>query len=280
MRVRQEHVVHPSESFRFRRFETARFNVPFHRHRQLELTLIERGAGLRFVADHVAPFEAPDLVLIGSDVPHCWISTGGSGAEPAAATVVQFPRELLEQLALPELRRVRPLAARAQRGLRITGACRTAAIRELERMSDCDNIGRLARLIEILGLLCAHSADLEVIARSSLPAEHNSRHRNKADRVIAWIQRQIGDRLRGADAARVAGVASASFSRFFRREVGKGFSEYVNDIRCSEACLQLRQSAKPIGLIAQECGFANMSNFNRQFRRRFGAAPSAYREMM
>jgi hypothetical protein len=81
MRVRQEHVVHPSESFRFRRFETVRFNVPFHRHRQLELTLIERGAGLRFVADHVAPFEAPDLVLIGSDVPHC-PSFGGCGRSP------------------------------------------------------------------------------------------------------------------------------------------------------------------------------------------------------
>jgi AraC-like DNA-binding protein len=278
MRVNEEHVVHPNESLRFLRFETVAFNRTLHRHRQLELTWIERGAGLRFLGDSVAPFEAQDLVLVGVDVPHSWISSRRSQTTLSAATVVQFPQELLEQLALPELRRARPIAAQAQRGLLISGACRTAVIRVLELMRDVDAFARLAGLVEILGLLCVHTNDLRPIATNPLRAERRPQSQNRADRVIAWMYKQMAASVRVADAARIAQVTPDSFSRFFRREVGRPFSLYINDIRCGEACLRLRQSTKPIGLVAQECGFTNISHFNRQFRRRFGIAPRAYRD--
>jgi AraC-like DNA-binding protein len=79
------------------------------------------------------------------------------------------------------------------------------------------------------------------------------------------------------DAARVAHVSPAAFSRFFRRETGKTWSDYVNDVRCSEACVALRQSDKPVAHIALDCGYRTLSHFNRAFRARLGVTPSAYR---
>ena len=78
-------------------------------------------------------------------------------------------------------------------------------------------------------------------------------------------------------AARLVHVSPAAFSRYFRREVGKSFTRYVNDMRCSEACLRLRGSNKAVAVIAHECGFATLSNFNRQFRVRTGLTPRDFR---
>ena len=75
MRAIQEHITHPDQSFRFLRFEVDAFGGGRHRHRQLELTWVERGAGVRFVGDSAEPFADGDLVLLGANVPHTWIST-------------------------------------------------------------------------------------------------------------------------------------------------------------------------------------------------------------
>jgi AraC-like DNA-binding protein len=63
-------------------------------------------------------------------------------------------------------------------------------------------------------------------------------------------------------------------------ETGRSFSEHVLDRRlCLSQCLLTdpnRASVK-ISNIAFECGFTDLSYFNRTFRRRFGATPSEMR---
>ena len=59
--------------------------------------------------------------------------------------------------------------------------------------------------------------------------------------------------------------------------MGKAFTEYVNDLRCSEAGLRLRSSDKAVALIAHECGFETLSHFNRQFKLRMGLTPREFR---
>jgi len=277
MRVIKEHVTHPEHSFRFLSFEAEAFAGARHRHRQLELTWVERGVGVRFVGDSVAPFEHGDLVLLGSEVPHSWVSARATTAEPLAATVIQFPPELLEQPGIPELAALLPLATRAQRGLAVTGECHARVTDQLARLRACDSLGRLAGLIEILRQLSARPSDLRDIASAAtLPLGDAGRER-RIDRVIDWIRVQLGSPLDINDAARIAHVTPAAFSRFFRRETGKTYTDYVNAVRCSEACVKLRQSSLPISAIAAQCGFRSSSHFNRQFLARIGMEPGAYR---
>jgi AraC-like DNA-binding protein len=277
MHVRKERVTHPDAAFRVLRVEGDGFHGPRHRHPQLELTWIERGAGLRFLGDRVAPFESNDLVLVGANVPHSWLSSAVGLARSAAATVVQFPLQLLEVDALPELRSARPLAERARLGLLITGTCRTAVVDALRAFQDADAFERLAGLVRILGLLTHHPNDLAPIATSAMRDPNRPDTQARLDRVADWISRRVNAPISVAEAARIARVTPGAFSRFFRRESGKSFSVYVNDIRCGAACVKLRQSAKPIAQIARECGFQSLAHFNRQFRRRLGTTPRAYR---
>ena len=280
MKVAREHVSHPDQSFRFLRFETPRFEGEPHRHRHLELTWIEAGAGLRFVGDSVAPFAAGDLVLIGADTPHCWVSS--HGRQGSAATVLQFAPGLLTQPALPELMRVAPLCERAAVGIRITGAAHDAVLAELGPMRSARHLGQLAGLLRILDVLQLHERSLEPIARSSMrihdgPPQEGEADPRRIDGVLGWIRRHLGRELTVAAAAKVARVTPGAFSRYFRHEVGKTFTGYVNDVRCSEACVLLHRTDRAVAVIAQQCGFTTLSHFNRQFRLRYGLTPREFR---
>ncbi len=280
MKVIRERISHPDQSFRYLRFATPRFEGEPHRHRHMELTWIEAGAGLRFVGDDVAPFAAGDLVLLGADTPHCWVSARSRLG--SAATVLQFEPELLSGQLLPELTRLAPLAERAAVGLLVTGAAHTHVTQELARMQTEASIGRLAGLLRILEVLHRHDGSLRPIAQSSMHAHDRERaagerQARRIDAVLGWIRRNLARELTVAAAARVARVTPGAFSRYFRQQVGKTYTEYVNDVRCSEACVLLSRGDRPVAAIAQQCGFGALSHFNRQFRLRYGVPPREFR---
>jgi AraC-like DNA-binding protein len=278
MRAIQEHVSHPNQSFRFLQLELAAFGGALHRHHQLELTWVEQGAGMRLVGDSAEPFGPGDLVLLGENVPHLWFGAPPAGQSIAVATVLQFPPELLAHAALPELHRLAPLAQRAACGLLIDGTCRDAVTVVLRQMRQASELARLAGLMQIFALLADATEQIRPLASRPSPSATGSRVERRIDRVIDWVHGHLADELDVAAAARIAHVTPAAFSRFFHREVGKTFTRYLNDLRCSQACLQLRQTAKPVALIAAECGFTSAAHFNRQFRARQGLTPREYRQ--
>jgi len=277
MRVAQEHVTHPDRAYRYERFELAAFAAPRHRHPQLELTWIERGAGVRHVGDSAVPFASGDLVLLGADVPHTWLGTHFDGAATGLATVLQFPPTLLAQPLLPELAALRPLAEQARRGLVISGATHARVTQLLAALREADALARLAGLLTVLRELALHPADLQPIASSlPRPTADGARER-RIDRVTDWVHRHLSGPLGVTEAAQVAHVSPAAFSRFFRRETGKTWSTYINDVRCSEASVMLRQTGEPVARVAEACGYLTLSHFNREFRARFGVAPRMHR---
>lgn len=271
MKIAQELVSHPDQSFRFLRIDGGEIGR-LHRHPQIELTWIERGSGVRFVGDSALPFEDGDMALLGPNLPHLWMPLAGSCPDGLLVTVLQLPSEFFEQPALPELALLRGVLDRAALGLGIGGACRDRAATLLAQMRGLSALRRLPLLLEILACLHEHAAQLDTIA-----ATRGADAGRPVQKVLDWIHAGIGGELRVDDAAAIACISPAAFSRFFRRETGKTYSGYIRAIRCSAVCLQLRKTDRPIALIAEECGFPNLSNFNRQFLAEVGQTPRQYR---
>lgn len=278
MRVSEEHVTHPDTAFRFLRLELRAFGGPRHRHDQAELTWVVRGRGVRFVGDSAEPFADGDLVLLGPQVPHLWTGQAAPGEPPFQARVLQFPTALLASPLWPELHAAQGLMDRARRGLRVLGQAQAPVAAALEAMDEADPLQRLALLLQVLRALLLHARSLKPLSAAVVraPVAAGSTH-GRIDRVIGWIHAHLGQALYVEDAARIAHVSPAAFSRFFRRETGRTWSAYVNDLRCSEAAVQLRQGDRPVAEVAAACGYSTLSHFNREFAARFRQTPSRYR---
>ena len=281
MRIARESIHHSEESLRCMHLELPAFRGGLHRHGHFELTWIERGQGLRWVGDSVEPFFDGDLVLVGSETPHMWASRGVQSPQGCAATVLQFPPDWLVRCGLPELKAVAPLLVQAAAGVEVLGGTRAEVQSLLGRLPGATAQRRVAVFIEVLGCLLAGVAELRALS-APLPAAHTAALRagpspRRADRVLSWIEAHLADELSVENAAAVAHVSPAAFGRFFRREVGKSFTAYVNDARCGWAALCLMQGRETIAQIAQACGFPTLSNFGEQFRRRYGMAPRDFR---
>lgn len=85
------------------------------------------------------------------------------------------------------------------------------------------------------------------------------------------------DELSIVAAAKHAGLSEFHFIRTFGEVVGKAPSEYIAERRLTEAKGFIESTDRPIGEIAQECGYLDASAFSRAFRRRFGESPSTLR---
>jgi AraC-like DNA-binding protein len=278
MRVSEEHVTHPDTAFRYLALDLRAFGGPRHRHDEAELTWVVRGHGVRFVGDSAEPFADGDLVLLGPQVPHLWAGQAHAGEAAFQARVLQFPLALLTSPLWPELHGARPLLDRARRGLRVLGQAHTATTEALTAMERADPLQRLAQLLLVLRALVAHHRSLKPL--SSAVVRGGSAEvsvSGRIDRVIGWIHQHLAEPLYVEDAARVAHISPAAFSRFFRRETGKTWTAYLNDVRCSEAAVQLRQGSRPVAEVALACGYTTLSHFNREFAARFRQTPSRYR---
>jgi len=69
------------------------------------------------------------------------------------------------------------------------------------------------------------------------------------------------------------------FCRYFKKNIGKTITEYINDVRIEKAAQALAETNDKIIDIAQNCGYENVSYFIRRFRRTKGMTPVQYREM-
>ena len=80
------------------------------------------------------------------------------------------------------------------------------------------------------------------------------------------------------DVANYVNMSEVSFSRFMKKRTGKNYIDYLNDLRLGIASRILIDTSKTIAEISFECGYNNLSNFNRIFKKRKGLTPKEFRE--
>jgi AraC-like DNA-binding protein len=235
---------------------------------------VQRGEGTRFVSDHIDLFEPGDLVLIGSQVPHCWHMRGES---QGLALQWDFPPEH-GIWTFPETAGLRRLEEAALRGLHVRGATARITQRQMERVSMTSGLTRFAVFMEILaGLVAAPARDLCPLSQRSLPLSGKVDHQHAMRRAVSYILAHYREPLELSQLQQVVSMSRATFIRQFHGHTGKSFSTFVNQVRLQAVCRCLRETCEPIGYVAFAHGFNNLSFFNRLFRREFGVNPSVYR---
>lgn len=278
MQAKAEKIIAPAhQSFHFWKRSAAHFPFYWHFHPEVELTVILKGRGRRFVGDQIASYGPGDLVLVGCNLPHSWASDPRS-APGQQALVLQFSAGFLGEafFQAPELREIRGLLNRAARGLSFSASPASRAIARLKALGKLQNLDQLLELLKILSLLSQDRRAKSLSGPgSSLTLQLENRQR--IDKVCGYMAQHFREALPLSQAAGLLHMSESAFSRFFARRCGKSFVAYLNELRVSYACKLLLEGDQAVSEICFESGFNNLSNFNRQFLKLKKSSPQAFR---
>lgn len=282
MRCQFEHVTFPKGcSIRIYHRQVPFIPFEWHHHPVYELTLTLNSRGWRFIADHIARYDARDLVLVPSDIPHTWASTAAISASlPHTALVVWFTREwaLKAADASREVAPLRKLINRSGAGLSFPVE---AAARMESRLSELLSESPLKRLHAAQELLC-ELADTEAkpLATQTATRPESSGESQQLARVLHRLHQNFDHPIRLDELCKLANLSARSLHRLFVRHIGENFSDYLGRLRIGRACMLLVETERPISLIASETGFSNLSNFNRRFREARHMTPKEFRRFV
>lgn len=267
-----------NSSWRFCRYDWQEMEFNWHYHPEYEICLTLGGQGLRYMGDHIGQYHEWDLVLIGPDMPHAWQSKLSD--TPQTVYVAQIPAAWLHQQLTeqPELAVLGSLLERAGRGLLFSDASARAALPLFQAMEQASPYRRLLLLLQLLELMLA---DSEACALSSTLYANSGKQEyavKKLDRVIEYIYENYTNDLNAQELARLAHMSTNHFHRFFKKRTEKTLTEFINQLRIAKACKLLITQQSPISAISDQCGFNNLSNFNRRFLQLKGIQPSQFRQ--
>lgn len=96
--------------------------------------------------------------------------------------------------------------------------------------------------------------------------------------VLTYIDRHFAEDLTIDALAQLIPLSKSYFMYCFKRITGTSIVTYITQIRIKKACEMLLNTNKQVVQIAMECGFDNLSNFNRQFKKNAGCSPLKYRK--
>ena len=257
---------------------------PFSRwnyHPEYEVHLITCGTGRYVVGDRIDTFSAGQLTLVGSNLPHHWISDLEPGETiPDRDVVFQFHPQWINRCreVLPELSDVEPLLNKSARALEFTGRTASEGARELELIGTTTGAERLQHIFGLFGILArAPASEHQTLAKAWLPPLDDQYAADIIDRAFGYILDNLVGDVRLSVAADLIGMSESAFSKYFKRVTGQTFSDTVRKLRLAQAAKLLKETNLLVSSIYQRVGYANLSNFNRQFRAEHGLTPREFR---
>ena len=257
------------------------FTYPIHNHAVFELNFVENARGVRrIVGDSQEVIGDYDLCLITSpDLEHVW-EQNECRSEDIREITVQFDFSMGSETLFGRnpYTSITRMMQEARKGLAFPMKAIMKVYGMLDTLSSVkDGFYAVQQFLTILYEL-SRSEGARTLASSSyakVAVEDDSRRILK---VKSYISQNYMEDLRLPQLASLAGMSASAFSRFFKLHTGRNISEYIIDMRLGYASRMLVDTAKSVSEIGFACGFNNLSNFNRIFKKKKGCSPSEFRE--
>ena len=262
---------------------TAQFANSFHFHDGYEFTFIIHGRGKFYGGNQVLNFADGDVFFFGPQFPHYFVNekTLLDDEPPAHSIAVQFQENFLgkELFEKPEFAEIRKLLRLVQSsGLKITSPRKVTE--ELFDALTQPGIKPVVLLLELLDRLASlPNKDIQVIMVHCYENSDSHKAFSKLDAVYHYVLENFKEDVNSKKAAALAFLNEAAFCRYFKRQTKKTFSQFVNQVRITHATSLLMEKNKSIADVCYECGFNNLSYFNRQFKINTSKSPLEYRKL-
>lgn len=284
MKLMHEQVDFPGRStIRIYLRDTPHFTYPWHFHSQYEFIYVLESYGTRFVADNIDNFRPGDLVLLGTNLPHFWKSDEafhqGDPDLKVKAVILQFHAELFREEfdKYADFQTIKELLVQSSRGIHFLPPTSEKAGRMILEILKTTGFMQVIRFLELMYLL-SKSKDFRLLATEAYRVDFNHPTNDRLARVMFFVNQNYRQKISLEKVAEIAGYQNTAFCRFFREKTGKSFTDFLNEMRIGYACKLLIEGNYTVSQICYECGFNNLSNFNRTFKRITSFSPKDYQK--
>ena len=272
------------ESFVVKDFDYNYYPTPWHYHPEYEIVLVTESTGKRFIGDHICDFEPGNLAFIGPNIPHTYKNdkkyyTKHSKLR-AKSIVIHFTEASLgeDMLLLPETSLIKKLFQNSRQGLEIKGRANELISKKLFEIVNLSGLKRRLCLLDII-VTMAEANDLKPITQWPMVGFNEKEH-NRLWAVFNWSVNNFENEITLEQAAEVAQMNENAFSRFFSKRTRKTFSGFIQELRLQKAAkLLIENDGMSVTQICYDCGYNNLSNFNRQFLQYYKMSPMKYKKI-
>ena len=263
----------------FSRMKT-QFDFPLHYHEEFELNFIQNAKNARrVIGDHIEDIEEMELVLVGSNLQHAWFTHNCKSKEIREITV-QFHKDLFDDKLLRrnQLSFIRTMLEKSLRGIlfsKETTQLLAPRIIELNQKQGFDSVLELMSILHDLSI----SRNMRILSDASFNnTEQYTYNSRRIEKTLEYMNHNFDKPITLNEVARLANMSDAAFSRFFKQRTGNTFIDSLTEIRLGHASRMLIDTTQSVAEIAYHCGFNNISNFNRIFKKKKSCTPKDFRE--
>lgn len=256
------------------------FDFPLHYHEEYELNFIENAPGARrIIGDHMEEIGPLELVLVGSNLQHGWFNHKCESKDIKEVTI-QFQKDLFYEKLLRrnQLSFIRAMLEKSNRGILFSQETTKQLASRLKALNQKHGFDSVLELFSILHDLST-SRNMRILSDASFNnAEYFTYNSRRISTAMDYLNNNYEKSISLTDVARLVNMSDVAFSRFFKNRTGNNFIDSLIEIRLGHASRLLIDTTHTIGEIAYRCGFNNMSNFNRVFKKKKSCTPKEFRE--
>lgn len=254
-------------------------NNGWHYHPELELVYVNGGSGKRQIGSHVSYFRNGDLILIGSNLPHCGFTDKLTGNK--SETLIQMKADFLgnDFFNIPEMKNIQKLFEVAKGGIAFFGKTKTKVGEKMEILEYQTDFQRLLSILNILNQL-AISEEIKVLNGEGFSLETEVKDNDRINIVFNHVKTNFKEDISLDEIADMVSMTVPSFCRYFKKITNKTFTQFVNEYRLVHASKLLAEQPMSITQVCYESGFNNFSHFNKSFKAFTGQNPSEYRNQL
>jgi AraC-like DNA-binding protein len=255
------------------------FDFPIHYHEEIELNFIMNAAGARrTIGDHMGEIDDLELVLVGSNLPHVW-QTHRCKSKEIKEITIQFHKDLFDDkfLRRNQMAFIRKMLELSAKGILFSKETIQQIMPRLVVLSQKQGFDSVLDLLSILHDLSI-SRNMHSLSDSTFSNAELSYNSRRVEKVMEYMHQNFHKNITLQEVAKLTSMTAVSFSRFFKMRTGITFIDSLLELRLGHASRLLIDTTLSISEIAYNCGFNNISNFNRLFKKKKGCTPKEFRE--
>ncbi|BDD02169.1 AraC family transcriptional regulator [Persicobacter psychrovividus] len=258
--------------------EQATFDYPVHSHKEYELSIICNSEGTRYVGDAIQSYSTFDVVLLGPNILHRWVPTDEK-APNVTVTTLQFQEDLFDShIFNPHaFTQFLELKQNAKKGIHYQGESARKIKQLVQEIQQEVDFFRVIKFIELCNIL-AISVEYDLLLSEGYKANVDFMKSRRITASYEYIMQHSHRPISIHEVASQCNMSESAFSHFFKKCTNKSFTQFLLDIRLGRVYQYLIETNRSVSEICYDCGFNNLSNFNRAFKKAKGMTPLAFRK--